>query len=284
MNRDDWIGLGTSVGVHLALALLCALLVAGRPEAPALGAVQLEIGAFAEGRPVQQSETRSEETEAETSRSAPAANEEPSSEETPPEAAPAQSTPVNLPEQEQTSGEEPPPEEPPSEPEEDAPPAQQASEEREPAAQPSEQEETSVSSEAPTENAAAEEGASQAESAEAEEESGEEAGETTGAASGEEGTGADEEEAAPFDIEGLDRTRLYGSMPQYTEKVNATIQVEITVSPQGRVVGQRLTQKANPSLERSVMEALRQWRFNRLPSGAPQVSQTGVVTFRFRLE
>lgn len=248
MTRDDWIGLGTSVGAHGALLLLFAFWSAGRPEVPVPGALQVELGAFAEGRPVQQ---------------AAAPPETPASEQ---DASP--STPVDLPEQQPPpAGDDPPPEDPPDE-QQDAAPVPDASTPDSSAV---------ASAQAPAAPDTAATDTSRAAGAE-------EAASTSGAATGEEGDADDEEKAAPFDIEGLDRTRLHGRLPQYTEKVNATIKVEITVSPQGRVVGQRLLQKANPSLERSVLEALRQWRFDRLPSGAPQENQTGVVTFRFRLE
>jgi protein TonB len=282
MPRDDWISLGASVGVHLALVGLFALLTAGQPETPALGAVQLNVGAFAEGRPVRQSDTpaadappadETEETTAdeeatETARERPPepAEEEPqreaaAAEETPEsEASPEPATPVDLPEQPPTAGDDPPPEEPPTDASEQAP------------------------SPAPQETAETNEPAPSEETAEAEQEAGAPTGAAAGAAGGDDGDGSDEEQAAPFDIEGLDRTRLYGSLPEYSEKVEAKIKVEITVSPEGRVVGRRLVQKANPSLERSVLEALGRWRFNRLPSGAPQRNQTGTVTFRFRLE
>lgn len=298
MTRNDWISLGASVGSHLALLLLFALLTAGGPTPPMLGAVQVEIGAFSKGRPVQEAEPAPrdatsqppEPSPPEAAQDAPPEN-RPREEDAPSEesAAPAQeSTPVSLPEQEDPAqGEEPPPEEPPTKPQEEAPPARETSESPEAVGRASDSdgasEETSPAEQTAAARASAQRAASQ-EADEAEQQSGAEAGEAAGAATGEEGSSEDEEKASPFDIEGLDRTRLYGTMPQYTEKVNTTIRVEIIVSPQGQVVGQRLLRKGNPSLERSVMEALRQWRFNRLPSGAPQRNQTGIVTFHFRLE
>jgi protein TonB len=290
MNRDDWIGLGASAGVHLALVLLFAGWTAGPPAAPTLGALQLEVGAFAEGRPVQQSEHPTDEpassedapTDPEQPDEAAQQPSDPPSEQKQPEqqqsSAPKQSAPVDLPEQKETAGDEPPPEEPPEETQQDAPPAPETNdgpaEEKAPA-------EANAS-----ENDAGEETPEQSAPADAASEDGEQTGEATGNASGEPGSGSDEERASPFDIEGLDRTLLYGpEPPEPTLQDESTVKVKVTVNPQGRVVALRLTQKANnPSLERSVMEALREWRFNRLPSGAPQKTQTGVVTFRFRLE
>ena len=267
MARSDWIGLAASAAAHAALLLLFAFWSAGRPETPVPGALQVEIGAFAKGQPVEQA-AAPEDAPAPASDAAQSAPEaDPSEPSSAASAEPEQATPVDLPEQQDApAGEDPPPDDPPAE-QEAAPapvptsaPDSATTSARASAAADSAATDTSRASGAPEATAA------------------------NGAAGGEEGDADDEEKAAPFDIEGLDRTRLHGRLPQYTEKVNATIKVEITVGPQGRVVGQRLLQKANPSLERSVLEALRQWRFDRLPSGAPQDNQTGVVTFRFRLE
>ena len=290
MTRNDWIGLGTSVGTHLALVLLFAYFTAGRPQPPSLGALRLEMGAFAEGQPVQQAtrpaeEASSEETAPSTEASSASAVPGSETEAEPSPAAEAESeSSVSLPEQEESpAGEDPAPEAPPTEPEQNTPPAQSSPEE----------DASSSTSHNDAEGAAGTSGSGSAEGTEQQQtsegaasatEGGEETGEASGAPTGEEGTGADENQAAPFDIEGLNRTRRYGPLPEYTEKVEATIKVRITVSPDGRVIGREPVLKANPSLERSVMEALSQWRFNRLPSGAPQKNQTGIVTFRFRLE
>ncbi|NNE36623.1 MAG: TonB family protein, partial [Rhodothermales bacterium] len=105
-----------------------------------------------------------------------------------------------------------------------------------------------------------------------------------GSETGDDGAGTEAEAAAPFQIEGLNRTPVTAPPPAYSEKVNATIRVRITVDPQGRVVRQIPLLKGNPTLEQTVLETLREWRFNPLPPNAPQENQVGVVTFRFRLE
>ena len=108
--------------------------------------------------------------------------------------------------------------------------------------------------------------------------------EEPGDESGDPGSGTQEEAAAPYDIEGLDRDPERAPLPQYTENVNARIRVQITVNPEGRIVRRVPLLKGNPSLEAAVMDALQQWRFNALPPGAPQENQTGTITFTFRLE
>ncbi len=106
----------------------------------------------------------------------------------------------------------------------------------------------------------------------------------TGADTGDSGEGTTEEKSAPYNIEGLNRDPVFAPIPQYTEKVDATIRVRITVDPQGRIVRRIPLLKGNPQLEQAVMDALQRWRFNALPGNVPQEPQTGVITFRFRLE
>ncbi len=101
---------------------------------------------------------------------------------------------------------------------------------------------------------------------------------------GDPGEGATEEASAPYNIEGLDRDPEFAPLPSYTEKVNARIRVQITVNPEGRIVKRIPLIKGNPKLEAAVMDALQRWRFNPLPSEAPQENQTGTITFTFRLE
>ncbi|MFV1981708.1 MAG: energy transducer TonB, partial [Rhodothermia bacterium] len=101
---------------------------------------------------------------------------------------------------------------------------------------------------------------------------------------GVEGKGADAIKAAPYVLEGIDRVPLRTQLPQYDEKVNAVIQVRITVDPSGRIVRVLPLRKGNPTLEEAVMQALGRWLFNPLGPGAPRENQTGTITFRFRLE
>ena len=108
-----------------------------------------------------------------------------------------------------------------------------------------------------------------------------EPGETRPAETGE---GLDELTTAPFEIEGLNRDPIYAPIPEYREQVNATIRVRITVDPQGRIVQRFLLLKGDAALEKATMDILERWRFNPLPPNAPQEPQTGIVTFRFRLE
>ncbi len=260
-KKDDWWGLGASLGVHAALLVLFALLATGRPAEQQLGFVEVEIGPYAQGQPVEAAEVdqpgEAEEQPAETPEDAeePQPEAEPPAQPEPEEAA----DPVDLPEQEE-----------PVEAEEEVVTPEKTTDEPTIPAEPTEEKEEAEEPQPESEPAAASGG-------------GAEEG-RTGAEEGDEGEGAEEEEAAPFNIEGLNRDKVAGPLPQYAEKVNAVIRVRITVDPQGRVVERLPLVKGNPALERSVMDALTRWRFNPLPPGAPQERQSGIVTFRFRLE
>ncbi len=105
----------------------------------------------------------------------------------------------------------------------------------------------------------------------------------SGEQSGDQGDGSDAVKSAPFILEGLDRNLLKSPLPIYSEKVNAVIQMRITVDPKGRVIRTVPVRKGNAGLDRSVMQALRKWRFNPLAPNVPQESQTGVVKFTFLL-
>jgi protein TonB len=108
---------------------------------------------------------------------------------------------------------------------------------------------------------------------------------TTGTAPAEAGADRRAQRSSPFQIDGLNRQLLRGREPQYRERVNADITAEIAVSPGGDVTFRRWIRKGgSPALERAVLDALRAWRFDALPPGAPQTQQTGQVTFRFRLD
>lgn len=250
MKKSDWIGLSASLAAHALLLFLMTFLTAATPETEQLGFVEVELGAFAEGRPVQQApietpdaveERPSEELE------------EPQPEEASP---PEDARPVDLPDQ---------PEEIIDEDVVSSPETETISPESQNNPEDVREEEDDASEPIRPLGSGATDG-------------------DIGAESGADGGGAEEELAAPFQIEGLDRNAISSPLPTYREKVNATIRVQITVNPQGRIVQRLPLLKGNPVLEQSVMDVLARWRFNPLPPNAPQEAQTGVVTFHFRLE
>lgn len=239
MTRRDWIGLGTSLLLHVGIAILAASLTASKPPPKQLGYVEVEFGEFSPGQPIDATETVQEEA-------APEAQEQTPEPETEPDesAEEPQNEQVELPEEEQPPEETIPPTEEESEPPETQPQPEenQVSDQQEPSEEPGENQE------------------------------------------GDPGEGATEQASAPYNIEGLDRNPDFAPLPEYTEQVNARIQVRITVNPQGRIVKRIPLLKGNPDLEAAVMDALQRWRFNPLPPAAPQENQTGTITFTFRLE
>ncbi|HET6569730.1 MAG TPA: energy transducer TonB [Rhodothermales bacterium] len=250
MKKNDAIGLGVSLCVHVVAVVLLALFVtaAQKPKEPEqIGFIAIEYGPIIEGRPVQRGEPARkpvEKPKVEPRESAPR------------RAEPAEtSKPVELPKQ------------PVVDPEKiEAPTTEKVA--------PSEQIAPAKSDEAE------EESESRSDDVTAGVADG-----TSGAETGTQGEGSDEKKSSPFNIEGLNRRALSAPVPRYVEKVNATIKMRITVDPSGRVIQAFPLVKGNsPALEQASIRALLQWRFNPLPANAPQENQTGAVTFYFRLD
>lgn len=248
MKQSDWIGIASSIVIHAAL-LSGFLFVSAAPATVPVGFVEVEFGPMALGRPVQQAE----EEEAAVSPEEFDESDDPPAEA---EETEEEGKLVDLPEQEYVNTD---PDEV-SSPDTEEVGAEQAS--------------TAVET--------VEEGSARARR---EERSGGEGNGSTGSTTGDQGTGVDEEKSSPYQLEGLENRSLSrDALPRYTEKVNAVIQMRITVDPRGQVIRVIPLRKSNPALESAVMEALRRWRFNALPGNAPKENQNGVVTFRFRLE
>ena len=249
MNRSDWTGLIVSICVHIAVVLLLAALSTPDPDLTNVGYVEVEFGAFSEGRPV----TRAPETP--VREQDPEPDPEPEQEAAAP---PEESKPVELPDQTEEITDPETVNEPeaetiaPEEPEEEEEP------EPEPEPQPEQREVQPLGSGSLTTD--------------------------EGETAGDDGPGTEPERSAPFQIEGLNRVPVSTTLPSYDEQVNALIRIRITVDPRGRIIQRVPLIKGNPRLEQSVMAALQDWQFNPLPANAPQENQTGVITFRFRLQ
>jgi TonB family protein len=116
--------------------------------------------------------------------------------------------------------------------------------------------------------------------------SGDEQG-NTGELNADQGTGNGKEKSAPYELnwEGdIERNPMVQPLPDNTTDSEATITIRFEVKPDGSLGRIIPLKKMNPDLEREVMRTLRSWRFSRLPSGVPQQSQWGTITFRFVLE
>lgn len=74
-------------------------------------------------------------------------------------------------------------------------------------------------------------------------------------------------------------------LPTYPAGVNKEIDIRLrfTILPDGTVGGVIPLTKADTRLENAAMNALRQWRFERLPSGQRNVVQTAIIVFPYRL-
>lgn len=116
--------------------------------------------------------------------------------------------------------------------------------------------------------------------------SGDEEG-NTGELNADQGTGNETEKSAPYELnwEGdLERAPMVQPLPENNSDIEATITIRFEVRPNGTIGRLIPLRKMNPELEREVFRTLREWRFSRLPSGVPQQSQWGTITFRFVLE
>lgn len=110
---------------------------------------------------------------------------------------------------------------------------------------------------------------------------------TEGDVNADQGTGNEQERSSPYELEwegDIERAPMIQPLPENNADVEATITVRFEVKPDGTIGRMVPIRKMNPELEREVLSTLRSWRFSRLPSGVPQQSQWGTITFRFVLE
>lgn len=252
MNENDWYGILGSLTLHAILLLAFMFTQSEPPPSEQLGFIQVDFGTISDGRPVQKAPSTDRQQDQQTPEP------EPEIEETPAPADPEVSKPVDLPDIEPLEVDEPPVQSPETDVEAIQPEEPEDEEEVE------EKEEVDPKPIRPLG-------------------SGDTEGEA-GAETGKEGEGKDEDKAAPFLIEGLNRTPVNTPLPVYSDKVNATIKVRIVVSPSGEIIERIPLIKGNPRLEQEVMQALQRWRFNPLPPNVPQDNQRGTITFRFKLE
>ncbi|MDZ7263214.1 MAG: energy transducer TonB [candidate division KSB1 bacterium] len=92
----------------------------------------------------------------------------------------------------------------------------------------------------------------------------------------------------PFQIEGQAARRvvLVKVIPEYPEGLQkqATIKIRFTVLPDGQVGEMIPMIRADATLERLTLDALRQWQFSPLAPEEPQVVEQGIITFRYLLK
>ena len=87
-------------------------------------------------------------------------------------------------------------------------------------------------------------------------------------------------------LHGMTRRKISGELPKYPHGATVSAQVRILtiVLPNGTVSSVQPEQKANRLLEDAAMKAIRFWKFEPLSSTLPQVEQSCVITFFFKLK
>jgi TonB family protein len=87
-------------------------------------------------------------------------------------------------------------------------------------------------------------------------------------------------------LQGSTRRKISGTLPVYPPDANVSAQVRIvtTVFPNGTVRSVQPMQKANHLLEEAAMKAIRTWKFEPLGKSLPQIEQSCVITFSFKLK
>ncbi len=268
LTKEEQFGLSISVGVHLVLLILFIVIYSKPEELDRTAFIEVTLGEFQDGSPAQQAEVRNPEVATRPDpQPRPVENPQPEPEPEPqPQQEPEDLTkPVELPDQpepvvneyvvESPETDIVEPEEPETEP--------QPREDREP-------DPVQVPDEVERRGSLL---------------SGDRRG-TTGDLNADQGTSRDSDRSAPFVLEwegDIDRQPLTNPLPSYTSEVEAIITVRFTVRPDGTVGRIQPLRRTDPDLENEVIRTLRSWRFNRLPSTAPQTEQSGTITFRFVL-
>ncbi|MDA0378372.1 MAG: TonB family protein [Bacteroidetes bacterium] len=250
LSKEDRTGLAISAGFHLVVLVLLAWLSVSAAETQPMGFLEVEFGPFSEGRPVRQASVQNQ-PEPQPQ------EEQPEQERRTPVAPPENVKPVELPDADQRNDV--------ADETVDTPDAEVIAPEK-----------STTKAEKPDETPQ--------EAREVVRPLG--SGALTredGADTGDEGKSNQEQASAPYQIEGLNRETVSAPLPAIvTQSGEVRMTVRIKVDPRGNVVRVVPTRRGDPDQDRQVMQVVRQWRFNALPSNAPQVNQDGTITFVFR--
>ena len=248
LSKEDRTGLAFSAGFHIVVLVLLAWLSVSAAETQPMGFLEVEFGPFSEGRPIRQAPVQ-EQPEPQPQ------EEQPQQERRTPVAPPENVKPVELPDADQNNAEEETVDVPKSE---VIAPQKSTTKAEKPDEKPQEAKEVvrPLGSGALTKD--------------------------DGADTGDEGKSNQEKASAPYQIEGLNREAVNTPLPVYVADRDVRMTVRIEVDPRGNVTSVIPVRRGDPDQDRQVMQVIRQWRFNALPSNAPQVSQSGTVTFVFR--
>lgn len=107
-----------------------------------------------------------------------------------------------------------------------------------------------------------------------------------GIGSGEDGEGDGNGVFSMHWLHGMTRRKISGELPKYPQgaAVSAQVRILTIVLPDGTVRSVQPEQKANRLLEEAAMKAVRFWKFEPLGSSLPQVEQSCIITFSFKLK
>jgi TonB family protein len=268
LDNEDRFALMVTGGVHLLLVIIFLLYSFSIQNEVRPSYIEVEFGEFRSGSPTEFAEEQTEQV---------ATTQNPSETE-PEEPEPEQPDPVE--EKQATSEEQTKPVDAPEEIEEVEAEVVETPEtdEIDPEQETADDEKHEVTVPPKTEEAE--------EQQEGEEASGDEKG-NTGEIDTDQGTGNQEDKSAPYELtwEGdINRSPMMQPLPENISGAEAMLTIRFEVKPDGRVGKIIPLKKMNPELEREVMNTLHNWRFSRLPSGVPQESQWGTITFRFVLD
>lgn len=268
MSKEDQIGAGVSLSVHILLLLFALWYTIDINPRARTSYIEVTLGDFKSGMPAEYAEQKNEEVAKQPNPSKVEPEdptpEEPEDVEKKTEESTEQTKTADLPDQQQPVDEEPV----------KTPDTKKIEPEEQPEKQQKEEESVPPKTEEAPEK---QEGA---------ETSGSKKG-NTGSENVDQGTGSEKDKSAPYELkwEGdIERTPMVRPLPENPSNREGVITVRFEVKPNGRVGRIQPLRKMNPDLEREVMSTLRSWRFSDLPSGVPQESQWGVITFRFVLE
>jgi periplasmic protein TonB len=244
MTREDWKGLGTSLGAHLLLLLLFAL-VASTPEPRMLpGMVEVEFGPFETAQPAAQ---------AEEARATPMQT-EPRPQPQPQPAQERQQS-VQSPQLPTVRPQADPETVPPPTPERTQPTPEGATAAAAPSAPPSTRDEAGGRPDA-----------------------------TEGTTSAQIAGGDAAARRAPFDVAGLENRNLVSYRLPENPGARGRSVIAVCVAHDGAIASARPAMRtATPALDNAALSAVRAWRFSPLPPAAGAEQQCGTVTFNFTL-
>lgn len=99
---------------------------------------------------------------------------------------------------------------------------------------------------------------------------------------------AEEEGKQPYTVRGeiAKRKIINKVIPEYPKGYNeeTEVVVKLTVAPDGTIIRKRIVKTGGKIFDEITLNALMEWRFERLPTSLPQNDQEGEITFIYKLK